>query len=144
MIENNAVVYDVVFPNSRERVWQALVRPGELAQWLMPSHGFQPVIGQRFTMTCDPFGAIDGQVLEVVPQRRLSFRWAGSFGDTIVTFDLLDDRGGTRLRVIHSGWDDASRGSRDQFDSGWNSKLGDSLAALLSHSRAVNGPARTP
>jgi hypothetical protein len=64
--------------------------------------------------------------------------------ETIVTFDLLDDRGGTRLRVIHSGWDDTNRGSRNQFESGWNSKLGEGLAELLSHSRAVNGPARTP
>jgi uncharacterized protein YndB with AHSA1/START domain len=131
VIEDNAVVHDVVYPSSPERVWRALVDPDELAAWLMPSQGFEPVEGNRFTMACDPFGEISGQVLEVVPELRLTLRWIGSFGDTTVAFELEPDPAGTRLRVTHSGWTSATRVFRDQFGSGWKSKLTEGLTAVL-------------
>ena len=132
MIEDNAVVYDIVLPGTPERLWRALVDPRELAAWLMPARGFEPVAGRRFTMDCDPFGEISGEVIEVTPHARLSMRWIGSFGDTIVTFDLAPEAPGTRLRLTHSGWDEAGAAFRDQFGGGWHTKLGEGLAALLS------------
>lgn len=131
MIKDNSVVYDLVYPSPPERVWRALVRPEELAVWLMPSPGFVPTAGTKFSMSCEPFGDIDGEVLDVVPPRRLVLRWIGTFGDTVVTFELTEHDQGTRLVMRHSGWRDETRASRDQFDSGWHSKLGERLAALL-------------
>ncbi len=132
MIEDNAVVYEIVFPSPPERLWQALVDPRELAAWLMPAPGFAPVTGQRFTMACDPFGEISGEVIEVIPHARLSMRWTGSFGDTVVTFQLEPERSGTRLRLTHGGWDEAHAAFRDQFRGGWHTKIGEGLSALLS------------
>jgi uncharacterized protein YndB with AHSA1/START domain len=52
-------------------------------------------------------------VIEVVPGERLSYSWKGGeeanvgYGsrlDTIVTFTLEEVDGGTRLRVVHSGF----------------------------------------
>jgi uncharacterized protein YndB with AHSA1/START domain len=131
VIVGGAVIYDVVFPSPPYRVWRALVEPEELAAWLMPSRGFEPVAGTRFTMACDPLGQIDGEVLEVIPELRLSLRWAGSFGETVVTFELERHGSGTRLRLTHRGWDEAHAAFRERFDSGWNTKLGAGLAVVL-------------
>jgi uncharacterized protein YndB with AHSA1/START domain len=68
VIRDGAVVYEAVYPHPVQRVWRALVDPAELAEWLMPSAGFAPVVGQRFIMACDPFGEIEAEVLECAPQ----------------------------------------------------------------------------
>jgi hypothetical protein len=49
----------------------------------------------------------------------------------VVTFTLTPDRDGTRLRVIHGGWDGPGLDHRDGFDGGWLDKLTKDLAALL-------------
>ena len=96
MIEGDAVVYEVIYPHSAQRVWNALHDPERLAAWLMPTVGYEPVGGRRFTMACDPFGEIEAEVIEADPPRRLSWRWIGSFGDTVVTFELTAADHGTR------------------------------------------------
>lgn len=135
MIRDNAVVYEVSYPHPPERVWRALVDPAELAEWLMPSEGFAAVVGQQFTMSCEPFGVIDAQVLECDPPCRLSLQWTAGFGMTLVTFELAPAPPGTLLTLVHSGWQDLASEARDQFDSGWHGKLRERLAAVLEPAR---------
>lgn len=124
MIHGDAVVYELTYPHPPERVWQALAEPGELAAWLMPVDGGNAAAaGERFTMVCDPFGTIKAEVIEADPPWRLSWRWDGSFGETVVVFELAPEGSGTRLGMEHRGWTDGNAGIRDQFDSGWNTKL---------------------
>lgn len=88
MIQGQFVVHYVTYPQSPQQVWRALVDPEELALWRMPND-FVPQVGRQFTMECDqPVGRIHGEVLEVEPERRLSCRWVGQLGDTVVTFEL--------------------------------------------------------
>jgi uncharacterized protein YndB with AHSA1/START domain len=131
VIKENSIRYELGYPHPPERVWRALVDPAELAGWLMPSLGFAAVVGQRFTMSCDPFGEIDAEVLECDPPRRLALQWLATFGKTLVTFELAPAGPGTLLTLVHSGWADTASGYRDQFDSGWQAKLGDGLLAVL-------------
>jgi uncharacterized protein YndB with AHSA1/START domain len=91
---------------------------GELIdRWLMKSTGFQPVKGARFTLQTTPAGAWDGvihcEVLEVIRSERLSYTWRGGhdgnaqYGsrlDTVVTWTLAKVDGGTRVRLVHSGF----------------------------------------
>jgi len=92
---------------------------GELiGRWLMMKPtGFEPVKGARFTFQTTPAGAWDGvircEVLEVTRNERLSYSWQGGddgnaqYGsrlDTIVTLTLTKVDGGTRLRLVHSGF----------------------------------------
>jgi uncharacterized protein YndB with AHSA1/START domain len=53
------------------------------------------------------------EVLEVVPNERLSYSWRGGHDDnaeygsrldTVVTWTLTKVEGGTRLRVVHAGF----------------------------------------
>ena len=131
MIEGHTVVHENTYPHPPERVWQALVDPDEISSWLMPSKDFAPRVGQRFTMECDPFGPLRGEVLEADPPRRLAYRWEGSFGTTTVTFTLTPSEAGTHLRMEHRGWDAPHAGDQRQFDGGWTAKLTIRLRTLL-------------
>jgi uncharacterized protein YndB with AHSA1/START domain len=131
VIKDNAVVYELWYPHSPERVWRALTDPAELARWLMPSQGFAPVAGQRFSMSCDPFGQIEAEILEIDPPRRLVMRWEAVFGTTTVRVELAAAGDGTALTLVHSGWGGEATATRDQFDSGWTGKLGPGLRAVL-------------
>jgi len=113
------IVVDDVFPHAPETIWATLTRPELMARWLrMTPVGFEPVLGNRFTYQTSAAGAWDGtiqcEVTEVEPYRRLAYSWKGghpansgygSLLDTIVTLTLEPVENGTRLRVIHSGFD---------------------------------------
>ena len=111
------IVVDEVFPHSPATIWKTLTTGDLIDRWLMKSNGFAPVVGARFTLQTTPAGAWDGvihcEVLEVIPNERLVYSWRGGddgnaeYGsrlDTIVTWTLARVDGGTRLRVVHSGF----------------------------------------
>lgn len=113
------IVVDDVFPHAPEAIWATLVRPELMARWLrMTPVGFEPVVGNRFTYQTSAAGEWDGtircEVVDVVPHRRLAYSWRGGheanvgYGsrlDAVVTLTLEPVEGGTRLRVVHSGFE---------------------------------------
>jgi uncharacterized protein YndB with AHSA1/START domain len=112
------IVVDEIFPHAPETIWKALTTGELITRWLgMPTTGFEPVKGKRFTFQTRPAGAWDGfihcQVLEVIPNQRLVHAWQGGhegnvgYGaplDTVVTWTLAAAEGGTRVRIVHSGF----------------------------------------
>jgi uncharacterized protein YndB with AHSA1/START domain len=114
-----AIMVDEVFPHAPETIWATLIRPELMARWLrMTPVGFEPVVGNRFTYQTSAAGAWDGtircEVTEVVRHRRLAYRWQGgdaanagygSLLDTLVTLTLEPVGGGTRLSLVHSGFE---------------------------------------
>ena len=118
MSDTHAIVVEEVLPHAPETIWKALTTRDLIARWLkMPSTGFEPVEGKRFTFQTTPAGAWDGliqcEVLEVVPHQRFAFAWKGGheenvgYGsrlDTVVTWTLSKVGNGTRLRLVHSGF----------------------------------------
>ena len=112
-----AIVLEEIFPHTPDVLWKALTSGDLIARWLMAPRGFAPVVGSRFTFQTTPAGAWDGtihcEVLEVVPNERLSYAWKGGHEDnegygskleTVVTFTLGRTDTGTRLSLIHSGF----------------------------------------
>ncbi len=113
-----AIVVDEVFPHAPHIIWKALTSGELIGRWLMAPDGFVPVTGNRFTFQTKPAGKWDGtihcEVLEVVPNERLSYAWKGGhesnddgYGsklETVVTFTLAQAETGTRLRLVHSGF----------------------------------------
>lgn len=111
------IVVDEVFAHAPETIWKTLTTGDLIGRWLMEPTGFEPVQGTHFTFQTTPAGAWDGlircQVLEVVPNERFAFSWKGGdeanigYGsrlDTVVTLTLSPVEGGTRLRLVHSGF----------------------------------------
>ena len=115
--DTQEIVVDEVFPHAPETIWKGLTNGELIGRWLMVPTRFEPVTGTQFTFQTTPGGAWDGvihcQVLEVVPNERLCYAWQGGHGanvgygaplDTIVTWTLARVEGGTRLRLVHSGF----------------------------------------
>ena len=115
--ETLEIVVDDVFPHAPETIWKALTTGELIGRWLMVPSGFEATRGRRFTFQTTPGGAWDGvihcQVLEVLPNERLSYAWKGGHADnvgygapldTVVTWILSRAENGTRLRLVHSGF----------------------------------------
>jgi uncharacterized protein YndB with AHSA1/START domain len=111
------IVVEEVLPHTPEAIWNILTTGELIDRWLMKSTGFEPVKGARFTFQTTPTGAWDGvihcEVLEVMRNERLSYSWRGGhdnnaqYGsrlDTVITWTLAKVDGGTRLRLVHSGF----------------------------------------
>jgi uncharacterized protein YndB with AHSA1/START domain len=127
------IVIDEVFPHAPDIVWKTLTTTELIGRWLMKPAGFEPTVGNNFTFQTTPAGEWDGtihcKVLEAIPNERLVFAWKGGhesntqYGsrlDTIVAWTLTKVDGGTRLRLVHSGFvepkNDTAYGSMSQ---GW-------------------------
>jgi len=119
MAEAREIVVDEVFPHKPEILWKTLTSAALMGRWLgMTPTGYEAVKGNRFTYQTTPASAWDGvircQVLEVIPNERLVYSWAGGddgnngkYGsrlNTLVTFTLTKVGVGTRLRLVHSGF----------------------------------------
>jgi uncharacterized protein YndB with AHSA1/START domain len=122
-------------PHPTETVWEFLTDAELLAQWLM-ENDFKPVVGHNFkfyTMPRIKFG-FDGnvycEVLEVVPNKRLSYSWKGGPGkgkitlDSVVTWTLTETEKGTELLLEHTGF----KGMKNFFayvfmNKGWAGKI---------------------
>ncbi len=116
--EAREIVVDEVFPHAPETIWNALTDGALIGRWMpMEPRGFEAVEGNQFTYKTTPAGEWDGtihcEVVEVVPNERFAFAWRGGhdgnvgYGaplDTVVTFTLSQGAGGTRLRLVHSGF----------------------------------------
>jgi uncharacterized protein YndB with AHSA1/START domain len=64
---------------------------------------FKPVVGHRFDLRAD-WGAVGCQVLEVEPNKTLSYT-RGAYGlESVVTWTLTPTSTGTRLRMEQSGF----------------------------------------
>ena len=127
-----AVIVECELPEPREKVWKALTVPELLAKWLMPND-IRPEVGIRFHFELPSdveakrnseresspsrvAPAIECQVLEVEPNRRLRLSWReagegdsdsqGKAVQSIVTFELSETAtGGTHLRLVHEGFE---------------------------------------
>ncbi|WFU75979.1 SRPBCC domain-containing protein [Bradyrhizobium sp. CB2312] len=116
--ETKDIVIDEVLPHAPETVWKVLTNAQLIARWLMQPTGFEAVEGKAFTFQTTPGGNWDGviqcRVLEVVVNRRLVYAWKGGdarnigYGaplDTVVTWSLTPVEAGTRIRLVHAGFD---------------------------------------
>jgi uncharacterized protein YndB with AHSA1/START domain len=116
--DTQEIVVEEVFPHAPETIWKTLTSGELIGRWLgMTPTGFEPVKGTRFTFQTTAADAWDGvircEVLEVMRDQRFSFSWKGGdesntqYGsrlDTIVTLSLAKVDGGTKLRLVHSGF----------------------------------------
>ena len=139
----SAIRVDHFYPHPPAKVWRALTTPELMAQWLMPGD-FRPEPGHRFTLRARPVGAtgfsgeIACEVLEVTPPRRLRISWVDAAhpdgNRTEVSWTLAAEGTGTRLLLVHSGFDPddpTQQLARRIMGGGWRSRVLQSLAEVL-------------
>jgi uncharacterized protein YndB with AHSA1/START domain len=130
---NRDLRFEIVYPNSPEDVWRALIDSDALAGWLM-ENDFAPRVGHKFHFRLKSrFGferMIPCEVLEVEELRVLSYSWGGK--GSVVTFRLEPVAEGTRLSLEHRGLP-GLRGFAQAWllSHGWARKIDQRLPAVL-------------
>lgn len=142
----NTIRREILVPQPRQQVWQALTDRATLAEWMFPND-IEPRLGHAFTFQVPPNPKVNFEgmtihceVLECEPPSRLAFSWiAGGLADSRVSFRLEPEGEGTRLHFEHSGFDisqpwglQALKGA----EFGWARMLGQ-LSAAVAGSKTV-------
>ena len=109
------------------KVWEHITDAKKIAGWLMPND-FEPMIGKEFLMDCQSEGKIRCVVKEIEPPNKLVYTFQSKVTkvQTLVSFTLISEAGGTKVILVHSGWDalpPGEQGVADQFDGGWKGFL---------------------
>lgn len=110
-----------VYSQAPSKVWRALTVPELVARW-WAAGDIRAEVGHRFEMDMGPWGKQPCEVLAVEAERRFSYRFAEPTLNTIITWELAAEGTGTRLTLIHSGFDLDSPVSRRAYEGmkpGW-------------------------
>jgi len=109
----------------RERVWQAVTDPAQIAQWFAPGTSFS----QNGNKICVRIGEMDMEVAltELVdPPRQITTRNLPDRSMT-TTYTLEEENGGTRFTVTETGFEalpeDVRKEHLDQNGKGWETVL---------------------
>jgi uncharacterized protein YndB with AHSA1/START domain len=125
--DRNTLRFERVLAHGRERVWQAVTDPEELAQWFPTAVVYEPHVGAPMQFDFGGQHDLDvwpGEVLEWDPPSVFGFAWA----EDMLRFELSDADGGTRLVFTHSFAHEPGKPARDA--AGWAACL-DAFDALL-------------
>lgn len=116
----------VAIDASPDRIYEAWADPALIGAWFVERAVGRAERGGRVTWIWERFGlAQEQEVLEAEPGRRLVLRSAPHDGPAqVVEVSLGPERGGTRLRLVHSGFaSGAGDPTFDGVDSGWTLAL---------------------
>jgi uncharacterized protein YndB with AHSA1/START domain len=103
-------------------VWRALTEPELMARWWAAAADIRPVVGHRFTMDMGSWGLQPCQVLEVEPEKLLRYTFAEGSLDSTITWRLEAEGAGTRLFLVHDGFDTDTPAGREALrgmGNGW-------------------------
>jgi uncharacterized protein YndB with AHSA1/START domain len=115
--ETRSVVVEREIAYPPEKIWQALTQPHLIEEWLM-KNDFKPVVGHRFGLHAD-WGAVNCQVVEVEPNKTLSYTWAAYGLESVVTWTLTPTNTGTHLRMEQSGFQPDQQQAYQGAKHGW-------------------------
>ena len=115
--DTNTLMVERDMPHPLEKVWRALTQGPLIEEWLM-KNDFKPVVGHRFEFRAD-WGAVDGQVLAVEPNKALSYTWEAMGLKSVVTWTLTATSAGTHLRMEQSGFRPDQQQAYQGAQGGW-------------------------
>ena len=122
------------------KVWKAITDKDQMKQWYFDIAAFKPEPGFEFTFDG---GSEDKtythlcKVLEVVPNKKLSYTWRYKDypGTSTVTFELFEEGDKTRLKLTHERLETFPANNKDfaieSFTEGWTYITGTSLKEFV-------------
>ncbi len=115
----DSVEREILIEASSEVVWGVITEPEQIRRWFSDEADVEGRAGADGTLTWKPGGRggsresdliVPIRVVAAEPFRRFSFRWNHPQGaepdesnSALVEFSLIEEAGGTRLRVLESG-----------------------------------------
>jgi len=121
MSNTGTITIEHVYAHPPAKVWKALTDPALHAKWWAPGD-VKAEVGHRFDLDMGQWGKRACEVVAVEPERLLSYRFGIGTLDTVITFKLAAEGSGTRLTLIHDGFDlDTPMGKQayDGMKPGW-------------------------
>jgi uncharacterized protein YndB with AHSA1/START domain len=106
-MKNEPVIVERIYNAPIEKVWQAITDVEKMRQWYFPQlEEFEPEIGFETRFDVENGGKIFPhiwKVAEAVPGKKISYEWrfGGYPGDSLVSFELFNDDGKTRIVLTH-------------------------------------------
>ncbi|MBW8886530.1 MAG: SRPBCC domain-containing protein [Fibrobacteres bacterium] len=110
-----------LFSHPPASVWKALTDPALHARW-WAAGDVRPVVGHRFDLDMGQWGKQPCEVVQVEPDRLLKYKFGIGTLNTFITWRLAAEGAGTRLKLIHEGFDMDSPMGRMAFEgmgAGW-------------------------
>ncbi len=116
----DSIIKEVIIKAPRSRVWRAISDKTEFGNWFGVKYSGGPFVpGETVSGNITYPGyehlVMDIDVVDVEPETRLSYRWHPNATDpnydyssepkTLVVFTLEEADGGTKLRIVESGFD---------------------------------------
>ena len=127
MTAARSLVIEKELPHPLEKVWRALTHGALIKEWLM-DNDFQPVVGHRFKFRSTPVpnwdGVIDGEVLVVEPNKKVSYSWTSMGLESVVVWTLDATEGGTLVRMEQSGFRPDQEANYKGANYGWQKFIG--------------------
>lgn len=127
MTRARSLVIEKELPHPLEKVWRALTQGSLIKEWLM-DNDLQPVVGHRFHFRSTPMpnwnGVIDGEVLAVEPNKKLSYSWNAMGLESVVVWTLAATSGGTLVRMEQSGFRPDQEANYQGAKYGWQKFIG--------------------
>ena len=135
--EQNAIDGELYVTAPPERVFAAITDPVQVVQWWGQSNMYRITkwagdlrVGGKWrsdgvSENGEPF-YVEGEYLEVNPPHRLVHTWIASFAQgpaTTVCWELIPQKGGTLLKIRHTGFARQSESAKDHAQ-GWIRVLG--------------------
>lgn len=117
-LQTRTVTVEREFAHPPEKIWRALTQPHLIEAWLM-KNDFVPALHHRFKLSAD-WGAVDCEVLEIEPNRSLSYTWAAMGLDSVVTWTLTPAGAGTHLKMEQTGFQPGQDAAYNGAKYGWN------------------------
>jgi uncharacterized protein YndB with AHSA1/START domain len=117
-LQTRTVTVEREFAHPPEKIWRALTQPHLIEAWLM-KNDFVPALNHRFKLSAD-WGSVDCEVLEIEPNRSLSYTWAAMGLDSVVTWTLTPAGAGTHLKVEQTGFQPGQDAAYNGAKYGWN------------------------
>lgn len=138
---------EILIEASPQVVWGVITEPEQISQWFSDDADIEGRAGTDGSLTWKPGGrggekevdlVVPIRVVDAEPFRRFSFRWNHPDGaspdesnSALVEFSLIEEAGGTRLKVVESGIDlvtddETSRAQYvEEHGHGWGKHFGE-------------------
>lgn len=128
----NVITLDQFLPHPPAAVWKALTDPELHARW-WAAGDVRAEVGHRFKLDMGKFGYQPCEVTAVEPEALFAYTFAEGSLDTTITWRLEPEGRGTRLTLVHAGFDLDSPMGRQALEGmghGWPQVVG-RLAEVL-------------